>query len=68
MTELEDALTDIRGVGDATAEEIMSVVDEHGDGGSVELEETLRDAVSYYEQGDYGYAEKYLYRALELVE
>lgn len=67
MSDLHDDLTDIRGIGDATAEEIIEVVEGH-----TEDNETLRDnlesALDYYEDERYGYAGKYLRRAYNALE
>jgi len=57
--DLHDALTDIQGVGDATAEKIIDVVAEHGTDAA-----HLREALEYLEAGEPGYASKYVRRAL----
>lgn len=56
--ELKDDLTSISGVGEATAEKIMAVVDTpEGD-----VEENVSEAIAYLEAGRPGYALKYLKR------
>lgn len=69
MTEdLRDQLTDIRGVGDATADEIFDVLTDYEDSGvSDDLRENITAAWDYYENGQESYAEKYLRRAYEEV-
>lgn len=63
---LHDELTEIQGVGDATAEKILAVVDAHDVSG--ELEAALTDAVGYHEAGQHEYAEKFVRRAYAEVE
>lgn len=46
MSDLKNELTDIRGVGDATADEILSVVEEHSVDSTVK--ENVRQAYDYY--------------------
>lgn len=57
--DLHDALTDIQGVGDATATKIIDLVGEQSD-----VTEDLREALDYLEAGQPGYAAKYVRRAL----
>jgi len=47
--ELREALTDIRGVGDATADAIISVVNDH-DAGDPEDAELINEALAYLRQ------------------
>jgi hypothetical protein len=62
MSDLRDDLTDIRGVGDATADTILEVVENHDTGSSTQEIET---AIEYLEDGHAGYALKYLRRVVE---
>lgn len=69
MSELREALTDIQGVGDATADKILDAVEAHADSDVPEdLAENVRSAWDYHHNGDYGYAGKFLERAAESVE
>lgn len=62
MSDLYDELTDIDGVGDATAEKILEVVDDYSNTDNVE--QNVRQAWDYYDSGKPGYAGKYLQRAI----
>jgi len=62
MSDLYDELTDIDGVGEATAEKILAVVD--GYNTPDDVEDNVRKAFDYWESGKPGYAGKYLKRAL----
>jgi hypothetical protein len=66
--DLRDALTDIRGVGDAKADEIMTVFDEYERGVPDEVRSDLEAAYDYYQEGQYSYAGKFLRRAVEGLE
>lgn len=66
--DLSDALQEINGVGPATAENILDVLGEHGQGPDDELRELLEDAVDYHEAGEHSYAAKYARRALEQLD
>lgn len=59
---LKDELTDIRGIGDATADEVLAVVDNHGDS---EVEELLAEALGYFDSGKPWYARKFVEEAKE---
>ena len=60
MSDLHKALTDIQGVGDATADKVLVLVDEHDTGDPDPLLEKAREAA---EQGDGRKAAIYLRRA-----
>lgn len=64
--DLKDALTEIDGIGDVTAEKICDVVSEH-DGTDSTVTENVRDAYDYYESGQESYAGKFLRRAYEAL-
>lgn len=69
MTEdLSEALQEINGVGPATADDILDVLDEHGQGGGDGVRELLEDAMDYHDAGEHSYAEKYVRRALEQLD
>jgi len=69
MPDLYDDLLSIDGVGEATANKVQDVYDEHGYGEpSDELEQNLRQALDYYNAGNYEYAGKYLKRAENLLD
>jgi ribosomal protein S13 len=57
---LEDDLTDIHGIGEAKAEQIMEVVNEHS--GDSEARENVRKALAELDEGRVGYARKFLER------
>jgi hypothetical protein len=55
-------------VGEATANKVHEVYQQHGYGEpSGELTQNLRQAIDYYDAGNYEYAGKYLKRAEELI-
>ena len=60
MSDLHDELTDIQGVGDATADKVLALVGEYDTGGPDPLLEKAREAA---EQGDDRKAAIYLRRA-----
>jgi endonuclease III-like uncharacterized protein len=62
---MKDDLTDIQGVGDKTADKIMTVFEEHNSGVSDDVRHNLEEAMSYYENEDYEYAGKFLRRAVD---
>lgn len=62
---LHDELTDIRGIGDAKAEAILEVLDDHET--DSDLAEPLRAAVDAFDADRPGYAEKFVRRAYEEV-
>lgn len=67
--ELHDALTEINGVGDARADDIIELVDEYGAGVDVDaLRDDLEDALSYHEQGDHEYAATFVESARDRLE
>lgn len=59
---LKDELTDIRGIGDATADEVLAVVDNHGDS---DVESLLEEALGYFDSGKPWYARKFVEEAKE---
>jgi Holliday junction resolvasome RuvABC DNA-binding subunit len=63
-TSMKDDLTSIQGVGDKTADKIMTVFEEHYST-SDEVGENLETALEYYETGEYEYAGKFLRRAVD---
>ncbi len=66
MSELKDALTDIKGVGPATADSILEVLEEHGGSeADTQTKSLIKNALDYIEEGNPDYARKYLERALE---
>jgi DNA-binding LacI/PurR family transcriptional regulator len=68
MSDLHDDLLSIDGVGEATAHKVQEVCQQHGYGEpSDELAQNLRQAIDYYDAGNYEYAGKYLKRAEELI-
>ena len=60
---LKDDLTDIQGVGDATADKIMTVFEDYQS--EPEAVEAIEKALEYFDQGDYTYGEKFLRRVVE---
>jgi len=68
MSDLYDDLLAIDGVGEATANKVHEVYQQHGYGDTnEELAQNLRQALDYYDVGNYEYAGKYLKRAEELI-
>lgn len=65
--DLKDALTEIDGIGDVTADKICDVVAEHDNTDSAVIE-NVRQAWDYYESGQGSYAGKFLRRAYEATE
>lgn len=66
---MKDELTSIQGVGDKTAEKIMTVFEEHNSGSvPAEVKENLESAYDYYENEQYSYAGKFLRKAVEGLE
>jgi len=59
MSELKDDLLAIDGVGEATAEKILAVVEHHRETGNLE------EAIAYLDAGNTEYAKKYIIRTLE---
>ena len=59
---LEAELTEINGVGEATAAKIMEIVD---DTDASDAKENLEDALDYFDAGNPEYAEKFVRRAYE---
>lgn len=71
--ELTDELRTIDGVGEARAEEIVAIVDDHRDDQDDDLDvddvrDLLESALDYHENGDHQYAEKFVRRALEALD
>jgi len=62
---LHDKLTDIRGVGDATAEEIVAIVDAHDEDDAPDEMELVERAYMKLQEGKTGLAEDALARALD---
>jgi ribosomal protein S13 len=65
MSDLHDELTEIRGVGDATAAEIEAVVNAQDNTEAVEL---LADALEYFERDNPAYARNRVRDAYEVLE
>jgi len=65
---LRDALTDIRGVGEATADTILETLDSHGSGVSDAVSENLRKAHDEHRNGDAEYAGKFVRRAIDALD
>jgi len=63
---MKDELTEIHGIGDAKADEILEIVESNSVDSTVE--DNLRSAWDYYQDGQYSYAEKFLRRAIEALE
>lgn len=63
---VRDDLTEIHGIGDAKADEIMAVVAEH-EGAPDAVRDNLADAVSYLDADQPEYAEKFVRRAYDEV-
>jgi endonuclease III-like uncharacterized protein len=59
---LKDELTQIRGIGDATADEVLAVVDDYGES---DAESLLQEAIDYYNEGKPWYARKFVEEAKE---
>ena len=68
---LRDELTEIRGVGDAKADEMLDILDAHdGVDGGADVEaasEHVKSALEYAESGDVEYAVKFLRRARDAL-
>lgn len=62
---LRQELMEIRGVGEATADEIVRVLDENHTTVDDTVRECLCEAWDYYQIDRPGYAEKYLREAME---
>lgn len=65
---LHDQLTDIHGIGDAKADQIQGLVDEHSTGGDGDIGELLAAAEDYLEDDRPGYALKYIQEARRGLE
>jgi len=59
MSDLKGDLLAIDGVGEATAEKILAVVEEYQE------TEKLQEAIAYLEAGNTDYAKKYIKKAIE---
>lgn len=67
--DLKDKLTTINGIGDAKASQIIDLVDTNDSNVNVdELREHLENAQDYLDDGQPGYADKYVRRALERLD
>lgn len=64
MADLREELQTINGVGEATADAILDVLDEYG---SDDLTGLIEQAYDYHEAGQHEYARKYVRRAYERV-
>ena len=62
MSDLKDELTEISGVGDATADKILEVVDEHGEN---DLPEVVYSAFEHAKDGDARMAASYLAQVID---
>ena len=62
MSDLKDQLTEINGVGDATADKILEVVDEHGES---DLPEAVYSAFEHAEDGNARMAASYLAQVVD---
>lgn len=60
---LKSELMEIDGIGPSKSEQIIDVVESH-DENDVALE-AVEKALDYFDQGDYGYGEKYLRRLVD---
>lgn len=68
-TDLRDDLTEIHGVGDATADEILAVLDEHGQGGVPDtVRDHIQEAHDHHQAGEHEYAAKFVRRAVDALE
>jgi endonuclease III-like uncharacterized protein len=68
MSDLRDDLTEIQGVGEATADSILEVLAEHDTGTDSEVREAVLETWDYYQDGQYSYAGKYLERAVNHLQ
>ena len=66
MSELRDELMEIKGVGEATAEEILVVLEETQ--GNEKVASLLAQALDYYADNRPGYAKKYVEQAYNEVQ
>ena len=57
---VRDDLMEIRGIGEAKADEILEIV-----GDNSKVKDHLESAIDYYEAGQDGYAKGYVYKAFE---
>lgn len=64
MSNLKDELMDIKGVGSATADSIIEVLEEH-DSMDTQTESLIKNALDYLDEDLPGHARKFLERALE---
>lgn len=63
---VRDDLTDINGVGETTADKIMTVFEDYESSDVPEdVRSNLEDAMSYYDAAQYEYAGKFLRRVME---
>ena len=63
---LRDELTEIRGVGEATADEILDVLDERDDVDDVR--DYVQEVHDHHQAGEHQYAAKYVQRAHDALE
>lgn len=68
---LEDAFTDVQGVGESRAAELVAIVDAHmdaTDGPTLEkVQGLLQQAADAHDEGRHSYAGKYTRRALDAI-
>jgi ribosomal protein S13 len=62
---LEENLQNIHGIGEQKAKEIMEVVESNSVNSDVE--ENVKNAYDYYQEGEYSYMGKFLERAMEAL-
>lgn len=65
---LEDELMEIRGIGEAKADEVLDVLEAHEKSVESEVAENIKSAWDYYDAGYESYAGKFLKRAYEGLE
>lgn len=61
--DLHAALTEINGIADARADEILDVIDEHGDAPDGDVRELVDTAWEYHAAGQHEYAAKFVRKA-----
>lgn len=60
--DLHAALTEIEGIGDARADEVLAVLDSHD--GNSDVVGLLEQAAEHHDDGRHAYAAKYVHEAL----
>ncbi len=66
MSDVKRELMEIKGVGEATAEEVMNVLEETQ--GNETVAALLLKALEYYQEGNPSYAKKYVEQAYNEVQ